>query len=70
MELTNQQMYKFTKKTMKDMLSSLKVIHKPKTKLNGSVMSAYWFDIPTIIEYLSDIVKEEEIEEYTDDDFE
>ena len=70
MELTNQQMYKFTKKTMKDMLSSLKVIHKPKTKLNGSVMSAYWFDIPTIIEYLNDIVKEEEIEEYTDDDFE
>lgn len=70
MEDTNQPMNRFTqKRTMKDMLSSLKVINK-KTKLNGSVVSAYWFDIPVILGYLQEIVKEEEIEEYTDEDFE
>ena len=70
METTNQPMNRFTqKRTMKDMLSSLKVINK-KTKLNGSVVSAYWFDIPVILRYLQDVVKEEVMEEYTDDDFE
>ena len=63
-------MNRFTqKKTMKDMLSSLKVQNK-KTKINGSVISAYWFDIPVILGYLDDIVKEDDIEEYTDEDFE
>ena len=70
MEDTNQPMNRFTqKRTMKDMLSSLKVINK-KTKLNGSVVSAFWFDIPVILIYLQDVVKEEEMEEYTDEDFE
>ena len=70
MEDNDQPMNKFTqKRTMKDMLSSLKVINK-KTKLNGSVVSAYWFNIPVILKYLQDIVKEEAMKEYTDADFE
>jgi hypothetical protein len=67
---TNQEMYNFNKKKMmKDLLTALKVNHR-KTKLNGSCIFAYWFDIPQTIEFLNDIVKEDELEEYDDDDFE
>ncbi len=67
---SNQEMYNFNqKKNMKDMLSSLKVLNKS-AKLNGSVVKAYWFDIPQTLDYLNDIVKEDEMEEFDDDDFE
>jgi len=70
MTITNQEMYNFNKKKMmKDLLCDLKVTNK-KTKLNGSCLWAYWFDIPKTLEFLTDIVKEEPIEEYDDDDFE
>ena len=67
---TNQEMYNFNKKKMmKDLLTALKVNHR-KTKLNGSCIFAYWFDIPQTIEFLNDIVKEDDLVEFDDDDFE
>ena len=70
MDTLQQNMYNFNqKKGMKDLLVSIKV-DNIKTKLNGSSVSAYWFDVPITLEYLNDIVKDDEIvEEYTDDDF-
>lgn len=72
MDDSHQNMYNFNqKKNMKDLLTSLKVLHKPKSKINGTVVSAYWFDIPTVLEYLNEIVQEEEdSEEFFEDDFE
>lgn len=70
MTVSNQETYNFNKKrSMKDLLTALKVTHK-KTKLNGSSIFAYWFDIEQTIDYLHDIVKEDPIEEYFEDDFE
>ena len=68
MELTQQEMYKFNAKMMKDYLSRLKIYSKH-TKINGSSKRAYWIDMTVTLGIFDTMgLNDTSIEVYDSDD--
>ena len=68
MEDTDQEMYKFNVKMMKDYLSRLKIYSKH-TKINGSTVRAYWIDMTVTLGIFNTMgLNDTSIEVYDSDD--